>query len=171
MTHSIRPILMAAVLLMLAFSACSKAVLTGPPSLRLGRDECAECGMIVSEEKSSCALLLEASKLRSYAVYDDIGCMLDDERDGLGDRSVIERYVHDVESHQWVRAEQSYYLMADSKKLQTPMGSGIAAFAERPKADAAREQYGGRVLSWNELATARREWMEERYGKPAKQGD
>ena len=171
MTRGIRPVPIASCAFLLAVAACSSAVLTGPPSLRLGHDECAECGMIVSDEKFSCALLLEEDTQRSYAVYDDIGCLLDDERDGLDKRSVIERYVHDADSHQWVRAEEAFYLVSDSQSMQTPMGSGIAAFAERSKADAAKVRYDGRVLPWNELAPARRDWMEKRHGKSAKQGD
>lgn len=147
-------------------SSCGGAALSGPPELKLGRSECAECNMIISEDRCSCGLLVESDGHREYLLYDDIGCMLDDERGGLDRRTVIERYVHDHQSKAWVEVERAAFVMADPKALPTPMGSGIAAFASRPAAAEAAAQHGGRVLDYRELVVARQRWMEERYGRP-----
>ena len=34
-------------------AGCDRAPLSGPPELRLGRDECVECGMIINDDRCS----------------------------------------------------------------------------------------------------------------------
>lgn len=149
-----------------ALVACGSEPLSGPPTeMKLGRHECAECGMIVSEDRCSSALLVEDDGRREYLYYDDIGCMLDDERAGLDDRTVVERHVRDYNAKSWVEATKAQFLFTDSKALQTPMGSGMVAFAQAASADAARAKLGGQVVSYAELAKVRAQWMQERYGK------
>lgn len=150
--------------------SCSRSPLTGPPNLRVGHDECVACGMLISEVRSASAFLVARDGEREYLVFDDIGCMLDHQHDGLKNADVIERYVHDHPSQAWVDARTSTYLLTDPKSLPTPMGSGIAAFSNPADAAAQQSSKGGRVLNWNELISARRVWMEERYGKPASKG-
>lgn len=152
--------------LTLGLSSCGGAPLSGPPELKLGRSECAECNMIISEDRCSCGLLVDDAGHREHLLYDDIGCMLDDEHAGLNGRNVIERYVHDHQSKAWVEVGRAVFVMADPKALPTPMGSGIVAFASRTAAEEAAARHGGKTLDYPELVTARRRWMEERYGRP-----
>lgn len=158
------------VVLVAFLGSCSRSPLSGPPTLRVGHDQCAACGMIISEDRFAGALLVSREGDREYLVFDDIGCMLDHQHDGLKNADVIERYVHDYPSQAWVDARTSTYLLTDPKSLPTPMGSGIAAFSNPADAAAQQPSKGGRVLNWNELISARRVWMEERYGKPASKG-
>ena len=161
----------ASVAAMCTLSACEHETLSGPPRLRLGFDECGECGMIVTEERSAAAALIDENGRRSYIEYDDIGCMLDDERDATEGRTIVERYVHDWESHEWIAADQAAFLMADPHRVVTPMGSGIVAYADRDRAEGAAESWGGRAMDWREVVEARRRWMDERYGAPDKTKD
>lgn len=156
-----------AVLLCAATAGCDTAPLSGPPTLRAGRDECRECGMIISEDRHACAMLVESSGYREHILFDDIGCMLDLERAGTDKRTIIERHVHDFVSKSWVSAEKASFLFADPGAAPTPMGSGIIAYASRVEAEAAAKKLGGVVLDYAGLQDARREWMEKRYGKPA----
>ena len=41
----------------------------------------------------------------------------------------------------------------------------IVAFASRRAAEAVQKDHEGRILTWEEVIVARREWMEARYGK------
>lgn len=152
-------------LLALPFS-CGRPPLSGPPTLRAGHDECSQCGMIINEARFSSALLVELNGRREHLLYDDIGCMLDAERSGLEGRTAVERYVHDYETRGWIAAEPAIYLMSDPTTLPTPMGSGIIAFADRTRADAAQHAGDGRVLDWTQVSNARREWVEARREKP-----
>lgn len=153
--------------LCVALGACDRAPLAGPPTLRLGRDECGECGMIINEERCSSALLVERDGRREHVLYDDIGCMLDAEREGLHGRAVVERYVHDHASKQWVAVEDAWFLQADVRRLQTPMGSGLVAFKTRAAAEAGGEAHGGHLVERAELAAVRSAWLRERRGAPA----
>lgn len=150
-----------------AACGCGSNELEGPPELRLGRDECGECGMLVGEDRFSSALLVDRRGLREHIVYDDIGCMLDAEVEHQSEWKVIERFVHDRATRAWLPAGRASFLFADSASLQTPMGSGIAAYSDKAAAERDRERHGGRVLGLDELAEARKAWKKARLSPPA----
>lgn len=150
-------------------SACERAPLSGPPDMPLGRHECKACGMLVSEDRCSSALLVESNGRREYFFYDDLGCMLDQIREGLDDTKIIEHFAHDYDSRSWVTAADATFLFADPAQLQTPMGSGIVAFSTSSDAEKAKARFGGRTMGYADLADGRRKWMEERYGRPSPQ--
>ncbi len=147
-------------------AACGRTPLHGPPELRLGRSECAECGMLVSEDRCSSSLLVESRALREHLLYDDIGCMLDHEHKGLPGFTIIERYVHDHNTRHWVQAENASFLFTDPQSLYTPMGSGIVAYSTKSDALAAAETHGGTVLDLAQLTDARIAWKQRRYTSP-----
>lgn len=148
-------------LALLALAGCDRAPLHGPPALRLGRDECRECGMIISEDRCCSALLLERAARREYALFDDLGCMLDAERAGLDGAAIVERHVHDHAGGGWLAAESAVYLLTTSDKLVTPMASGMIAFADRNAAHSAQAAHGGELLDYRALGEARRAWHEQ----------
>ncbi len=149
-----------------ALGACSPPPLEGPPEVRLGRVECAECGMLISEDKCSSALLIDRDGRREHLNYDDLGCMLDDERDGLDGAAVVGRFARDYGTRAWVRADIATFLFIEDQSLHTPMGSGMVAFAARADAEAARAKHAGALHDYPSLQAARKAWMESRYGKP-----
>lgn len=142
--------------------ACEREPLSGPPTLRLGRDECLECGMSIMEDRCSTAMLVECAGQRSHRLFDDIGCMLDVEDAGIDGCVVLERYVHDHGTRDWVAAEEALFLVTDSDALTTPMGSGLVAFARREDAERAQAEHGGAITDLAGAAIARRTWLEER---------
>lgn len=162
-------VLLALVSLLLA--GCSGEPLSGPPQLRLGRDECRECGMIISENRCSSGLLLERAGRREYVLFDDIGCMLDVERGGLDGATVIDRFVHDYATRAWTRAADATFLLADREKLQTPMSSGMVAFSTRSAAEQARSEFGGELLDYPGLAAARKAWLDARQAAASQPDD
>ncbi|MCC6659742.1 MAG: nitrous oxide reductase accessory protein NosL [Phycisphaerales bacterium] len=137
-------------------TGCGGDDLSGPPVLRPGRDQCAECGMSIDDQRFAAALLIERDGRREYLCYDDIGCMLDARFGAGGDLPVREAFVHDHGSLAWVPAGEAAYLAADRDSLRTPMASGIAAFRDRAAAERAGKDMGGEVLSHDELAARRR---------------
>ncbi len=157
-------------LLALAPIGCGSESPSGPPQLRLGRDECRECGMIISEDRCSAALLIERQGRREHVLFDDLGCMLDLERDDLGGATVIVRFVHDHTTRSWIDAPRATFLLADPEKLPTPMSSGMAAFAARDDAEKARTDSGGVLLDYHGLAAARKAWIDRRRGAATRPG-
>lgn len=152
--------------LALSLTGCADEPITGPPQLRLGRVECAECGMIVSEDRFSAAFLIDRRGRREHIAFDDIGCMLDHERehDAADGLVILGRFVHDHDTRAWAEAGEASFLLAEPDRLPTPMGSGIAAFGSRESAEAAHATVGGVVMDYDELVVAREEWMRARYG-------
>ena len=155
-------LLRTSVLVAVFLGGCERGELSGPPTLRLGRDECAECGMAIHEERSAAATLVDRHGRRDYLLFDDIGCLLDIERSAGSDFKVVDRFVHDHSGENWIHAETAAFLRADSSKLQTPMGSGLAAYADRPTAESGQRQFGGAVMDFETLAAWRRARSEER---------
>ena len=142
--------------------ACGRVPLSGPPSMRLGRAECAECGMLINEDRCSSAMLVERGGRREHLMFDDIGCMLDYE-EAHGDAFlVIDRFVHDHGTRAWLGAPDAVFLVTGADELFTPMGSGMVAFGDAERASQALARYGGELLEFNAIRVWRREWVERR---------
>ncbi|MBX3406599.1 MAG: nitrous oxide reductase accessory protein NosL [Phycisphaeraceae bacterium] len=156
------PIIALSIVLVGALSACDRAEEAGPPNLRFGRDECAECKMSIVDEKSAAAARIRTSHGTEALMFDDIGCLLDLER-WKPQTQVTERWTRDYGSRAWTQAETATYVF--SERIHTPMGSWIAAYAAPADAAAAQAVYGGDVLTFEQLVARRAAWMEERYGK------
>lgn len=150
------------ILLAPALSGCEGRPLSGPPDLRLGHDPCVECGMLISEDRCSSALLIHRDGRREHLLFDDIGCMLDIEREGIEGATVLQRFVHDHDSRQWLDADTATFLIADPDRLPTPMASGMVAYAGRAAAESAQRRFGGDVTDYAVLGARRREWLEAR---------
>jgi copper chaperone NosL len=111
---------------------CNRGLPAGPPTIHYGQDPCAGCGMIISDDRSAAALVDPAGD-SAPLLFDDIGCLLDYEREHpqLAARS---HYVHDATSRQWLAASAATFVKTSR---ETPMGSGLLAFVRRSDAEAA----------------------------------
>ncbi len=149
--------------LMSLLASCSGEDPIGPPQVRLGRDECVECGMAIAEDRCSAAVLVEDEDGRRHLHFDDIGCLLDWERQVASEAEpprILGRFVHDYGSRAWCAAENAGYL--DGASVRTPMASGLLGFESRDAAERAHASHGGRVRLWGELPAARLVWLEHR---------
>jgi copper chaperone NosL len=117
----------------------------GPPTVRYGQEECAHCRMIVNDDRFAAAVVTPAGEARKF---DEICCLIDflAENPDAGRRAWVRGY----RSGQWHDARAAYF--AHGPKLQTPMGSGLAAAATKAEADALAAEWGGKVLRFDELA-------------------
>lgn len=150
----------------LVLESCGRSELTGPPTMRLGRDECAACGMLVNEERCSSALLLERDRERLFAFFDDLGCMMNYEYDHAHDVRVLERYARDYQTRAWLNTDHAVFVRADREKLQTPMGSGTIALANAEAAAHLGITWQAGPMAYRDAFRDRREWMWANYGKP-----
>ncbi|BDG62204.1 nitrous oxide reductase accessory protein NosL [Caldinitratiruptor microaerophilus] len=138
-----------------AVAALAALLLTGcrggrdprPPAIRYDRDVCAECGMIISDERFAAAYVTKSGEAR---LFDDLGDMLVYEK--KDDQEPIAYYVHDVRSRKWIPAEAAYYVRGESVK--SPMGWNIAAFENEAEAREFAEKTGSRLMTWQELRAA-----------------
>jgi len=134
------------VVLLLAVTACGGA--TGaeptPPTLQYGEDICEFCGMIVSEERHAAAYVTSDGHGH---VFDDIGDMVQFHVDQGED--VVAFFVHDFEDEVWIRAETAHYIR--SGEVNTPMFSGLAAFASSEQAEALATELQVQMLDFDEV--------------------
>ena len=137
-----RSILTAIGLTILAAAGC---VSDCPPTVRYGHEECAHCRMIVNDERYAAAVVTPAGEARKF---DEVSCLVDYLKDQPGESGRLWVRAHDATG--WLDARTALYV--HGPKLQTPMGSGLAAVADRPAADDLAKGLGGPVLTFDELA-------------------
>ena len=123
-------------------ASCRESAPGDIPTIIFGRDVCARCGMLVSEARFASGYVEAGGK---SVLFDDLGELLAAAaRDPALSKAA---FVPDVEDAKLVRAESAFFVRAPS--LATPMGTGVAAFKDRARAEAFAKQRGaGDVLDW-----------------------
>ena len=117
-----------------------------PPTVHYGEDICEFCGMIISEERFAAGYLTETGE--EY-IFDDIGDMI--QAYEQNQQTITTIFVHDHETHTWIRAETAHYVM--SSDLPTPMLSGVAAFTTAEEAAGFAAEWQGQTFKFEELVT------------------
>ncbi len=130
----------------LAGAGCSQQDLSKPPKVRYGRDICSQCRMIIGEERFACAAV---SQEGNFFKFDDIGCLAIYEKNTSG--NALRSWVQDAGGLGWMEKEKAYFIY--SEDVITPMGYGIAAFAEPERAAEFAREKAGRLLAWNDIKT------------------
>ena len=134
---------------LLFFASCQRLVPGDRPKIVFGRDACARCGMLVSEARFASGYVDTSGK---SVIFDDIGELL---AAAAEDQSFAKAaFVTDVEDGDWTHANTAFYTRVPT--LATPMGTGVAAFKNRARAEAFAKQHGGdAVLNWNAASRSR----------------
>ena len=141
-----RKLLVTGALLPFALVGCGGKGASGsePPSIKLGRDTCDRCGMIISEERFASGIVDEKG---NALTFDDPGEMIATLQDeGLNGRRV---WVHGYPSMKWIDAKNAVYVVA--KEAQTPMGTGVVPFDNEAEASTFAEEKKGVVYTWEDL--------------------
>ncbi len=115
---------------------------TGIPEIKLGKQQCARCGMVIADGRFASAWRDANAKVR---VFDDPGCMLLDQLE-LAPAEGSEYWVADYSDEALIDATTAEYVV--SAEIRSPMAYGIAAFASRAAADGAVGNLGGTVADW-----------------------
>lgn len=116
---------------------------TGVPEIRLGRQECDRCTMVIADSRFASAWRDADGKARRF---DDPGCLLLDRLE-LAPAAGTEYWVSDYRDETLIEATQATYIVSDA--VRSPMAYGIAAFASRAAADGALADLGGTIADWN----------------------
>jgi copper chaperone NosL len=147
MSAATRPTLLpaAAAAWVLAAAGCGDAPSIEPPQILYGQDVCAECGMIISDDRFAAGLVLSSDGGFTTRAFDDIGCLLAWEQAHPAE-TVAARYVADLRTRTWLDAATAAYL--HSRRLHTPMAFGLAALATEAEARAAAAEYPGDVIDF-----------------------
>lgn len=122
------------------------ACTTGEPQpIRIGLDRCANCLMGLAQERFAAELVTKTGRAR---VFDSVECLASYVLFDAEAKDAKTLWVTDHEGPpRMMRVRDAFYLRSDS--IHSPMGLGIAAYANRATRDAARELLGGAALDWD----------------------
>lgn len=109
----------------MTLASCDEAPTDGPPTVRLAHDLCAECNMIISDERWATATIVEGTRGPESRLFDDFSCQVRYEHTHP-ELAIIARWSHDHATLEWIPTESAVFLVSDS--IVSPMGSGMAAF-------------------------------------------
>jgi copper chaperone NosL len=135
----------------LSTAGCDRLPLDEPPELHYGEDPCAQCRMIVSEERFATAVVAERDGRLEVFPFDDVSCQLRWEESTSAE--VRARWVHDHGTGAWLPAADAFYVRSTS--IRSPMGSGVLARSSRSGAEEEAGRRNGDVLTWTELRAGR----------------
>ncbi|MBI4791128.1 MAG: nitrous oxide reductase accessory protein NosL [Chloroflexi bacterium] len=120
-----------------------------PPEIVYGREMCDACGMIISEPRFAAATLTTDGKTLKF---DDAGEMFS-YHTRHPEMNVRVWFVHDYNSQAWINGQTAFYVM--SAEVKSPMGTGVAAFADQTGAQAFAGRLNAQVLTFDQVMTAR----------------
>lgn len=136
-------------IILVVLAACGGPATPAPVKIRFGETTCAECGMIINQAKyaSSFAYEESAGRFQSLA-FDDIGDMLA-HMHARPELIPVGVWVHDYNSEEWIDAEAAFFV--ESNAIKSPMGHGLAAFADKSAAEQFAAEVEGQVFDWDHL--------------------
>jgi copper chaperone NosL len=133
----------------LALPGCGGEEPLSPPHILYGQQECEHCRMIISDGRFAAAMIVDrADGTRATPVFDDINCLFDFEHE-CEDCSVLMRYLHDVNTRQWLDASGAAFVFSEA--IETPMASGVAAAESRDGLTDLQRQHNGEFLDFAAL--------------------
>lgn len=127
-----------------ALASCGKK---GPEPIALGKDNCANCGMIASDAKFGAELITRKGKLYKFDSVECLAGYLN--KKGKGEEVGSLWVVDFNHPSTLIDATKAFYLV--SERLPSPMGLNLSAFGQREAATGMSGQYSGKVLSWDEV--------------------
>lgn len=139
--------LLTGLLVLLSIAGCAPGQTEAtPPEIIYGETVCAKCNMIISDERFAAGYAYEvaAGRYESLA-FDDVGDMLEYAAEHP-EHAIKTWYVHDYADRSWLDAATATYVV--SQDVQSPMGSGIAAFADAAAANELAQRVNGQVYDW-----------------------
>lgn len=141
-----------AALLVLSLAGCGGPEPSGPPELRLGRDECGACKMSIVDQRCAAGALVDGEDGVRHVVFDDIRCMLLFQR-AHDEIRFLGRWVQDYRRKEWIEASHARFLTGTN--VRTAMGSGIIAVGPGSDEAADVREFGGKPVDWDGLQSWR----------------
>ena len=135
--------------------SCDRGAQDGPPAVRLGYDVCAQCNMIISDERWATATIIDGPRGPEPILFDDFNCQVNFEIEHP-ERDIVDRWSHDHTTSEWIRTADAHFLITPG--MWTPMASSVAAFTRGSDARTARDEHGGDLvpfgIAWKRLGFA-----------------
>jgi len=128
------------VIAMACFAACSAATVR-PVALHTGEDACAHCRMTIVSTRTAAEIVSPGGE---PVLFDELGCLRSYlAAHPLSDEAVV--FVVDHRSGAWVEARHAVFTETGA---QTPMASGLLAYADHASREADPAASGGKVVAF-----------------------
>ena len=111
---------------MLFLAACAES---GPQEISVGKDQCDNCKMTISDAKYATQLITE--KGRNYK-FDDLSCMKDYEISNTESTVNAKMYVVDFPSGKFIESNTATFIKGGD--IKSPMGGNTQAFQNKDAA-------------------------------------
>jgi copper chaperone NosL len=121
-----------------------------PAPIRLGKDECANCKMILTDPKFGAEILTKTNKVYKF---DDVNCLNNyiKNNEKIASQVNLIFFVDYAREGQFVQANQAFYLQ--SEELKSPMGGAVAVFTNQEDlTKAASMLMQSNTITWNEAS-------------------
>ncbi|WP_457600911.1 nitrous oxide reductase accessory protein NosL [Hydrogenivirga sp.] len=118
-----------------------------PEPIEYGKDSCAFCRMIIADAGFAAELKTRKGKVYKFDSIECLAAYL--LSGGVKREEVLALWVADFPSKELVRVEEVRFLISD--KLRSPMGLDITAFKNEEELREAQRNFGGRILTWEEV--------------------
>lgn len=128
----------------ISLAGCS----TGPDPIRIGKDSCHFCKMVISDNRFGAEIV--STKSKTYK-FDDEHCLMAFIRSAELPKANIRNvyFVNFCEPHELVDAEKAIFLQ--SPALKSPMNGNIAAFTNEDSLNNKISTFYGNKISWEDL--------------------
>ncbi|NPA41842.1 MAG: hypothetical protein GXO18_06150 [Aquificae bacterium] len=145
----------------LLFILLSCEVKPEPEPIEYGKDSCAFCLMIIADAGFSAELKTKKGKVFKF---DSIECLAAYILSGkVKEEEILAMWVADFPTKELVRVEEVKFLVSD--KLRSPMGLNISAFVKEEDLKEAHRNFGGKILTWEDVLKYVGERWREKIGK------
>lgn len=132
----IKPMIL--VVSVLAIMSCQKS---GPKDFAIGKDQCDNCRMTITEQKYAAQLI--TAKGRTYK-FDDIMCMSMYESSNPDKAANAKTYVVDFPSGKFL--EKSKATLIKGGSIKSPMGGNTQAYQDKAAAQKAAAMLGASLI-------------------------
>jgi copper chaperone NosL len=139
------PALRLATLLLLSavlVTACAPA----PDDVHWGMEECAQCQMVVSDERFAAQAVDRRGKTYKFDAIECMAAFVDSGALAAGD--IHSLWIADGRDS-WVAVEDAAFL--HSENTRSPMGGGYTAHADGDAARRLQAEVGGELLTWQQV--------------------
>ena len=113
----------------IVLAACAE---TGPQEIAVGKDQCDNCKMTISEPKYATQLITEKGRLYKF---DDITCLKDYETSNTESTTNAKTYVADFPSGKFIESSTATFIKGGD--IKSPMGGNTQAYQDKAAAEKA----------------------------------
>ncbi|WP_226065742.1 nitrous oxide reductase accessory protein NosL [Kaistella polysaccharea] len=114
----------------------------GPQEITVGKDQCDNCKMTITEPKYATQLLTEKGRVYKF---DDIACLRDYEVSNSETTGNAKTYVADYPSGKFVESNTATFIKGGD--IKSPMGGNTQAYSDKAAAEKAAAELGATLTN------------------------